>query len=108
MCIRDSLDTDHSRLTALYRAVDAIPGVKKSFIGSGVRYDLLLHHSPDENTNAAAAAYTRELITRHVSGRLKVAPEHTSPDVLSLMRKPPSAFSDSSRQYSTGYAGKRG
>ena len=84
-----NLDTDHSRLTALYRAVDAIPGVKKSFIGSGVRYDLLLHHSPDEKTNAAAAAYTRELITRHVSGRLKVAPEHTSPDVLSLMRKPP-------------------
>lgn len=84
-----NLDTDHSRLTALYRAVDSIPGVRKSFIGSGVRYDLLLHHSPDGKTNAAAAEYTRELITRHVSGRLKVAPEHTSPNVLSLMRKPP-------------------
>ncbi|MGM9713467.1 MAG: YgiQ family radical SAM protein [Prevotella sp.] len=84
-----NLDTDHSRLLDIYRAVDSLPGVKKSFIGSGVRYDLLLHRSPDERVNAAASRYTHELITRHVSGRLKVAPEHTSPHVLSLMRKPP-------------------
>ena len=51
---------------------------RKSFIGSGVRYDLLLHKSKDEKSNEAARQYTRELITRHVSGRLKVAPEHTS------------------------------
>ena len=83
-----NLNTDHSRLLDLYRAVDAIPGVKKSFIGSGVRYDLLLHRSDDERLNQAAKAYTEELICHHVSGRLKVAPEHTSDRVLQLMRKP--------------------
>ena len=67
---------------------DALPGIKKSFIGSGVRYDLLLHRSKDEAINAVARQYTRELITKHVSGRLKVAPEHTSDAVLKLMRKP--------------------
>lgn len=84
-----NLDTDHSRLLEIYRAVDSLPGVKKSFIGSGVRYDLLLYRSKDEKANEAAREYTRELICRHVSGRLKVAPEHTSDDVLQLMRKPP-------------------
>ena len=83
-----NLDTNHSRLLEIYRAVDALPEVKKSFIGSGVRYDLLLYRSKDEAANRAAAEYTRELITRHVSGRLKVAPEHTSETVLRLMRKP--------------------
>ena len=83
-----NLNTDHSKLIDIYRSVDSIPGIKKSFIGSGVRYDLLLHKSKDENTNKAAAEYTRELITRHVSGRLKVAPEHTSDSVLHYMRKP--------------------
>ena len=83
-----NLNTDHSRLLEIYHAVDALPFIKKSFIGSGVRYDLLLHKSKDENANAAARQYTRELIRNHVSGRLKVAPEHTSPQVLRLMRKP--------------------
>ena len=83
-----NLDTDHSRLLDIYHAVDALPGIKKSFIGSGVRYDLLLHRSADEHTNQAARQYTRELICHHVSGRLKVAPEHTSDSVLYLMRKP--------------------
>lgn len=84
-----NLNTDHSRLLDIYRSIDALPGVKKSFIGSGVRYDLLLHRSKDEAANQAAREYTRELICRHVSGRLKVAPEHTSDYVLQLMRKPP-------------------
>ena len=83
-----NLNTDHSLLLDIYRSVDALPGIKKSFIGSGVRYDLLLHHSNDEQTNTAAREYTRELICRHVSGRLKVAPEHTSDKVLMQMRKP--------------------
>ena len=83
-----NLDTNHSALLEVYRAVDSIPGVKKSFIGSGVRYDLILHHSKDEASNIAAKEYAHELITRHVSGRLKVAPEHTSDKVLYLMRKP--------------------
>ena len=84
-----NLDTDHSKLIDIYRAVDALPGIKKSFIGSGVRYDLLLYRSKDEAANQAAQEYTHELICRHVSGRLKVAPEHTSNRVLMLMRKPP-------------------
>ncbi len=83
-----NLDTNHSALLDIYRAVDAVPGVKKSFIGSGVRYDLILHHSKDEASNQAAREYAHELITRHVSGRLKVAPEHTSDRVLQWMRKP--------------------
>lgn len=83
-----NLNTDHSALLDVYRSVDALPGIKKSFIGSGVRYDLLLYKSGDERVDAAAREYTRELITKHVSGRLKVAPEHTSDRVLQLMRKP--------------------
>ncbi|MBQ6204186.1 MAG: YgiQ family radical SAM protein [Prevotella sp.] len=83
-----NLNTDHSALLDIYHAVDALPQIKKSFIGSGVRYDLLLHRSGDPKTDNAAEQYTRELICRHVSGRLKVAPEHTSGNVLRLMRKP--------------------
>jgi radical SAM protein YgiQ len=83
-----NLETDHTKLLEIYHAVDELPEIKKSFIGSGVRYDLLLHRSKDEKSNEAAKQYTRELITRHVSGRLKVAPEHTSDRVLHLMRKP--------------------
>ena len=83
-----NLNTDHSKLLEIYREVDALPGIKKSFIGSGVRYDLLLHKSKDEKSNKAAQEYTRELIVNHVSGRLKIAPEHTSDRVLKLMRKP--------------------
>jgi uncharacterized radical SAM protein YgiQ len=84
-----NLNTDHRPLLDIYHAVDALPGIKKSFIGSGVRYDLLLHDTKDAALNRSTADYTRELITRHVSGRLKVAPEHTSPAVLNVMRKPP-------------------
>ena len=83
-----NLDTNHQRLLDIYHAVDALPGIKRSFIGSGVRYDLLLYRSKDEEANRVAMQYTRELISRHVSGRLKVAPEHTSERVLYLMRKP--------------------
>ena len=86
-----NLNTDHRPLLDIYRAVDALPGIKKSFIGSGVRYDLLLHQSKDAEVNRSTEEYTRELIVRHVSGRLKVAPEHTSDRVLDVMRKPPFA-----------------
>ena len=83
-----NLNGDHRPLLDIYRAVDKLPGIKKSFIGSGVRYDMLLHDWKDEALNSAAREYTRELITKHVSGRLKVAPEHTSDAVLNIMRKP--------------------
>ena len=83
-----NLNIDPTKLLEIYQAVDSLPGMKKSFIGSGVRYDMLLHRTGDEQTDKAIQSYTRELICRHVSGRLKVAPEHTSDKVLSLMRKP--------------------
>ena len=83
-----NLNTDHRPLLDIYHAVDALPGIKRSFIGSGIRYDLLLHRSADEAINQSTREYTRELISRHVSGRLKVAPEHTSDEVLQMMRKP--------------------
>lgn len=83
-----NLNTDHRPLLDIYRSVDALPGIKKSFIGSGVRYDLLQHDSKDPAINRSTAEYTRELIAKHVSGRLKVAPEHTSDQVLNIMRKP--------------------
>lgn len=84
-----NLNTDHRPLLDIYKSVDALPGIKKSFIGSGVRYDLLLHKTNDKETDEGIRKYTEELIKRHVSGRLKVAPEHTSSKVLYLMRKPP-------------------
>jgi uncharacterized radical SAM protein YgiQ len=83
-----NLDVNHKSLTELYRKIDRIPGIKKSFVGSGVRYDLLF---PEWNKSASAneMEYLGELIRNHVSGRLKVAPEHTAANVLSLMRKAP-------------------
>lgn len=83
-----NLNTDHSALLDVYRSVDALPGIKKSFVGSGVRYDMLLHRSDDEKVNKVTDEYTQELIRNHVSGRLKVAPENTSDRVLNFMRKP--------------------
>lgn len=79
-----NLDNSHERLLALYRRIDSLPAIKKAFVGSGVRYDLI-----DEKHRAE---YLRQLITRHVSGRLKVAPEHTEDRVLKMMRKPPFAL----------------
>lgn len=83
-----NLNTSHERLLDIYRAVDNLPGIKKSFIGSGVRYDLLLHQTSDARTNKINREYIEELILKHVSGRLKVAPEHTNNRVLDIMRKP--------------------
>jgi len=83
-----NLNTDHSALLDIYHAVDALKGVKKSFIGSGVRYDLSMHRTGDKTVDATNRQYNSELITNHVSGRLKVAPEHTADEVLALMRKP--------------------
>lgn len=83
-----NLDTSHQPLTEIYKAVDENPKVKKAFIGSGIRYDMLV---PEFNKNANKKDledYTEQVIKNHVSGRLKVAPEHTSDDVLKIMRKP--------------------
>lgn len=83
-----NLNTDHTPLLDIYRSVDKIQGIKKSFVGSGIRYDILLADVKDEKSNQSHEEYTRELIAKHVSGRLKIAPEHTSDRVLKLMRKP--------------------
>ncbi|MGZ4979724.1 MAG: YgiQ family radical SAM protein [Methylobacter sp.] len=73
-----NLDTDHTPLIKLYRRARALPGIKKIFIASGLRYDLAVE-SPE---------YVKELVTHHVGGYLKIAPEHTEQNVLSKMMKP--------------------
>jgi len=83
-----NLNNDHSPLLDIYRSVDALPGVKKSFVGSGVRYDLAMSPSDSPQIRKANSEYLEDLIAYHVSGRLKVAPEHTSDKVLDCMRKP--------------------
>jgi uncharacterized radical SAM protein YgiQ len=82
-----NLDTNHSAMTSLLRKVDQHPKVKKAFIGSGIRYDLL---TPEYNKEAdeSLEEYMEQVITRHISGRLKVAPEHTADNTLRIMRKP--------------------
>ena len=77
-----NLDNNHKALIGIYRDASKVAGVKKCFVGSGVRYDLVLADKQ------FGRKYAEELITNHVSGRLKVAPEHTSDNVLRLMRKP--------------------
>jgi uncharacterized radical SAM protein YgiQ len=86
--ICNNLDTSHKQMTALYRKVDAHPKVKKAFIGSGIRYDLLVDDFNKNNEDGNHDEYIEQVITRHVSGRLKVAPEHTSDATLRMMRKP--------------------
>jgi uncharacterized radical SAM protein YgiQ len=97
LCLRPSclhpspcpnLNTDHGPLLEIYKAVDAMPQVKKSFVGSGVRYDLSMHLTGNPKVDARNRKYNEELIAHHVSGRLKVAPEHTEDAVLQIMRKP--------------------
>jgi uncharacterized radical SAM protein YgiQ len=86
--ICSNLDTSHKPLTEIYKKVDANPAIKKAFVGSGVRYDLLVDDFNKNNQDGNHDEYMEQLITRHVSGRLKVAPEHTSDDTLRVMRKP--------------------
>ena len=82
-----NLDTNHHPLIELYKEVDKLPQVKKATIGSGIRYDLFLTNE-DPSGKLGYDEYFEQLMKRHVSGRLKVAPEHSSDEVLRLMRKP--------------------
>ncbi len=86
--ICSNLDTSHKPLTNIYQKVDALPEIKKAFVGSGIRYDLLVDDFNKNNQDGNHDAYMEQLVTRHVSGRLKVAPEHTSDATLRVMRKP--------------------
>ena len=85
--ICSNLDTSHKAMTDLYRKVDEHPKVKKAFVGSGIRYDLLVD-SYNKNNDGSLDEYMDQLVSRHVCGRLKVAPEHTSDSTLRTMRKP--------------------
>lgn len=86
--ICSNLDTSHNPLTEIYRKVDEHPDVKKAFVGSGIRYDLLVDDFNKNNEDGNHDEYMEQLVTRHVSGRLKVAPEHTADNTLKVMRKP--------------------
>ncbi|MGB0888470.1 MAG: YgiQ family radical SAM protein [Vicingaceae bacterium] len=86
--ICSNLDTTHKPLTEIYKAASSHPKVKKAFIGSGIRYDMLVPEFNKKADPKDLEEYTEEVIKNHVSGRLKVAPEHTSEPVLKLMRKP--------------------
>jgi uncharacterized radical SAM protein YgiQ len=83
-----NLNYDHHPLLQLYDRVMKTAGVKKLTIGSGVRVDMLVGHKPDISRKYGLDAYSQRLIRHHVSGRLKVAPEHTELTVLKKMRKP--------------------
>ena len=85
--ICSNLDTSHKPMTEIYKKVDAHPEVKKAFIGSGIRYDLLVD-SYNKNNDGSLDEYMEQVVCNHVSGRLKVAPEHTSDETLKMMRKP--------------------
>jgi len=82
-----NLDTSHAQMTEIYRKVDKHPDVKKAFVGSGIRYDLLTK-SYNKHADDSIDEYMDQLVSRHVCGRLKVAPEHTSDNTLKVMRKP--------------------
>ena len=86
--ICNNLNTDHKPLTSLYKKASAIKGIRKIYIGSGIRYDMLVGRSAADDKRFGLTEYTRNLVKNHVSGRLKVAPEHTSDYILKIMRKP--------------------
>jgi uncharacterized radical SAM protein YgiQ len=87
--ICSNLDTSHKPMTELYRKVDANPKVKKAFVGSGIRYDLLVDDfNKNSNDDGNHDEYIEQVVKHHISGRLKVAPEHTSDATLKVMRKP--------------------
>jgi len=86
--ICNNLNTDHKPLTNLYKKAAAVKGIKKIYVGSGIRYDMLTGRSAEEDKRFGLTEYTRNLVQHHVSGRLKVAPEHTSDHILKIMRKP--------------------
>ncbi len=82
-----NLDTSHKAMTDIYRKVDANPKVKKAYVGSGIRYDLLVDDYT-KNKDGSSEEYMEQLVENHICGRLKVAPEHTSDQTLKVMRKP--------------------
>ncbi|MEZ5196525.1 MAG: YgiQ family radical SAM protein [Bacteroidales bacterium] len=89
-----NLDTDHKPMTRIYKKAAEHTKVKNVFIGSGIRYDLFIDKSEEESKRNGYEEYTEQVIRHHVSGRLKVAPEHTADNVLKIMRKPSFSYFD--------------
>lgn len=83
-----NLQLDHHPLVELYMTVAKMEGVKHVTIGSGIRYEMLLNDNRNDDLRNGQSQYLHQLVKEHVSGRLKVAPEHTDAEVLKLMRKP--------------------
>jgi len=83
-----NINNSHQPLIALYKKAAEIKGIKKITIGSGIRYDLFISDNHEEALKKGFNEYLKLLLSKHVSGRLKVAPEHTSDEVLKIMRKP--------------------
>ena len=83
-----NLDTDHKPMTRVYQQAERIQGIKKVFVSSGIRYDMFTDRPEAESKKNGHQEYAEQLISKHVSGRLKVAPEHTSDNILNIMRKP--------------------
>ena len=91
-----NLDRSHEDILELYREVDSVKGVRHSYVGSGIRYDLFL--SPEGFVDESSRPYLKELMLHHISGRMKVAPEHTEDKVLYYMAKPPFTYFERLRQ----------
>lgn len=83
-----NLDTDHTPMTRIYQQAERVQGIKKVFVSSGIRYDMFIERPEAEAKKNGHKEYAEQLISKHVSGRLKVAPEHTSDSILNIMRKP--------------------
>lgn len=83
-----NLDTDHKPMTSIYKKALETPGIRKAFVSSGIRYDLFIDRPQEEADRGGHDQYVKQLVKNHVSGRLKVAPEHSSDGVLTVMRKP--------------------
>ena len=103
-----NLDMDHQPLLDIYRSASAHPRVKKAFVSSGIRYDMLVRSSEEEARANHCDEYIEELVVNHVSGRLKIAPEHTSDSVLKLMRKPSFKFFDAFKEKFERFNAKAG
>jgi len=87
-----NLDTSHEALTNIYKKVDKHPKVKNAFVSSGIRYDLLVKEYNKKGEDKDMETYMDQLVSKHLSGRMKVAPEHTSDETLHIMRKPSFKF----------------
>ncbi len=103
-----NLNSDHSTLIQLYQKFSKHPSIKHLFIGSGVRYDMLTDASPEADKKFHYSAYIEQLVKHHISGRLKIAPEHSEDEPLKYMRKASFKHFDEFRRKFELYSSKAG